>query len=151
MTIILCLESESPDKSNYQLRIDKVTLSISDFYLLGLFNFQPRSGFLRPNQFAARKNWYSLLMLCTSLCIVFSILSLFGRKISTRNISSPAVLLGGVKYLVKTYFVGYCTFEGVVTTVVLPRTNKKMYQRWRDVTLQELKILTTTKKKQDPL
>ena len=71
---------QSPNESTHQLWISTVPLCNSDCYLLGHFKFEPRSDNVRPNQFVAREIQDSLLLLCTSLCIVSPFLSLFSRK-----------------------------------------------------------------------
>ena len=65
-------------------------------YLLGPFTFEPRSDIVRPNQLVAREIQDSLLLLCTSLCIVPPILSLSSSKLSTKKIISPVALLGEI-------------------------------------------------------
>ena len=123
--------------------------------MLGPFSFEPCSNIVRPNQFVARAIWDSLLSLCSSLCIVPPIFSLYARKLNARNITSPIALLGEVGFPVIKYFVGHGTFKGVITAVLLPRINKKMHRIMyedsdeEDVTLQEFKILTTTTKNPD--
>ena len=61
---------QSPNESTHQLWISTVPLCNSDCYLLVHFNFEIRSNIVRHNQFIAREIWDSLLLLCTSLCIV---------------------------------------------------------------------------------
>ena len=67
---MLVSSRQSPGNSTHQLWIDTVSLCNSDCYLLVHFNFEIRSNIVRHNQFIAREIWDSLLLLCTSLCIV---------------------------------------------------------------------------------
>ena len=139
-----------PDKSTHQLWFNIVHRYNLDCYLLSLFPFEPRFDIVWPNQFVAQKIWNSLLLLCTSLCIVPPTLSLSNKKLRTNKFNSAVALLGEVIFLVKEEFVGHDIFKGVVIKVLPPRPNKKMYRTKYEnddekyITLQEFITSTTT-------
>ena len=81
------------------------------------------------------------------------VLALSGGKLSIHIITSPASLLREVRCPVTNDVIGHGIFKGVITTLLSPKTNKKMYRIIYDynneenITLQELNMLTTPTKK----